>query len=87
MRNIEEHINQHLMILAQADTEKPRAKAYAQQLGKLMNEVKAFEQRLMQQMQERMQQEIAALLEGVRLYADLLEAVLSRVREFVKRYS
>jgi hypothetical protein len=49
------HIAQHLQILAQDPTEKARVKQYGDALGKLMNQVKAFAQRLQEAMQKQAQ--------------------------------
>lgn len=57
VKGIAAHIAQHLNILSQDPTQKALVKKYADQLGKLMNFVKAFEQRLMEQMKK--QQEAA----------------------------
>jgi hypothetical protein len=52
LQNMEAHINAHIQIIAQDPKEKARVKVYGDQLGKLMNLVKAYAQRLQQQMQE-----------------------------------
>jgi hypothetical protein len=52
MQNLGQHIGQHIAIIAMDEKEKQRVKQYGDALGKLMNEVKAFAQRLQQQMQE-----------------------------------
>lgn len=51
-QNVAQAASQHLQILAQDETEKQFVNQANQQLGKLMNEVKAFAQRLQQQMQK-----------------------------------
>lgn len=50
--NINAHIGQHIAIIAQDPEEKQRVKIYGDQLGKMMNLVKAFAQRLQEQMQK-----------------------------------
>jgi len=52
LQNLAVHIEQHIGIIAQDEEEKQRVKKYGDQLGKLMNLVKAFAQRLQQQMQQ-----------------------------------
>ncbi len=52
MQNLGKHIGQHISIIAMDEKEKQRVKQYGDALGKLMNEVKAFAQRLQQQMQK-----------------------------------
>jgi len=56
LQNLAQHISQHIEIIAQDEAEKERAKGYADSLGKLMNEVKAFAQRLQKQMEGQAQQ-------------------------------
>lgn len=56
MENLAQHIAEHIKIIAADETEKARVKRYGDQLGKLMNYVKAFAQRLQKQMQEQAQQ-------------------------------
>ena len=57
MNNMAQHIAQHIQLIAQDPNEKQRVKVYGDQLGKLMNEVKAFEQRLEEQMKVKAEQE------------------------------
>lgn len=52
LQNMAQHITQHIQIIAQDEAEGQRVKMYGDQLGKMMNEVKAFAQRL-QQMQQK----------------------------------
>ncbi len=56
MQNLAQHIAQHIQIIAQDETERARVKQYGDQLGKLMNEVKGFAQRLQKQMEQQAQQ-------------------------------
>ncbi len=49
LTNVEKYTAQLIQILAQNKEEKPRVKEYADALGKLMNTVKGFAQRLQQQ--------------------------------------
>lgn len=56
MQNVAQNIAEHLAIIAQDEKEKPRVKQYADQLGQLMNQIKAFAQRLAQQKQKEAQQ-------------------------------
>jgi hypothetical protein len=55
MQNMAQHIDQHIQQIAQDPEERARVKQYGDQLGKVMNLVKA----LAQQAQEKMQQENA----------------------------
>lgn len=50
LQNMADHIGQHIAIIGQDQAEKQRVKQYGDQLGKLMNLVKAFAQRLEEQM-------------------------------------
>lgn len=52
MNNLAGHIAEHIKIIAQDETAKAVVKQFSDQLGKLMNEVKGFAQRL-QQMQQK----------------------------------
>lgn len=52
IQNMADNISQHIAIIAQDPNEKQRVKVYGDQLGKLMNLVKAFAQRLEEKMQE-----------------------------------
>jgi predicted nucleic acid-binding protein len=47
-----QHIAQQIVIIAQNQEEKERVKSYSDALGQLMNEIKAFGQRLQEKMQE-----------------------------------
>lgn len=49
MDSIGQHIAQHIGLIAQDKEEKQRVKQYGDALGKMMNEVKVFAQRLMEQ--------------------------------------
>jgi hypothetical protein len=51
LQNLGLHIAQQMVIIAQNPEEKQRVKKYGDILGKLMNEVKAFSQRLQEKMQ------------------------------------
>lgn len=50
LQNMAQHIAAHISIIAQDKNEKERVKEYGDQLGKLMNEVKAMAQRLVEKM-------------------------------------
>lgn len=52
LQNMAANIGEHIRIIAQDKAEKARVKQYGDQLGKLMNQVKAFAQRLQEQMQQ-----------------------------------
>lgn len=52
LQNMAQHISQHIGVIAQDPNEKARVKQYGDQLGKLMNLVKAFAQRLQEQQQQ-----------------------------------
>jgi hypothetical protein len=52
LQNMAGHISEHIKIIAQDKTEKARVKAYGDALGKIMNMVKAFAQRLQEQAQK-----------------------------------
>lgn len=54
-QNLAAHIASHIAILSQNEAEKQRVKQYGDSLGRLMNEVKAFAQRLAEQMQRAQQ--------------------------------
>lgn len=56
LQNLGQHIAQRIVLLAADENEKPRVKQYSDMLGKLMNEVKAFGQRLQEQMQQQSKQ-------------------------------
>jgi hypothetical protein len=55
LQNMAAHIQAHIEIIAQDKEEKARVKAYNDQLSKLMNLVKAFAQRLQEQMEQQAQ--------------------------------
>lgn len=55
LQNLGQHIAQRIVQLAADKNEKPRVKQYSDVLGKLMNEVKAFGQRLQERMQQAQQ--------------------------------
>lgn len=52
LNNLAAYINQHIQLIAQDKNEKARVKQYGDNLGKIMNEVKGFEQRLQEQMKK-----------------------------------
>ncbi len=52
LQNMANHIAQHIQIIAQDPNEKQRVKTYGDQLGKMMNLVKAMAQRLVEQMKK-----------------------------------
>ena len=54
--SIANHIGQHIQIISQDKNENQRVKQYGDVMGKMMNEVKAYEQRL-QEMQQKKAQE------------------------------
>lgn len=56
MQNLAFHINQHIQLIAQDPNEKARVKKYGDQLGKIMNAVKALAQQLAEKMQQEAQQ-------------------------------
>lgn len=55
LQNLGQHIAQRIVLLSVDKNEKPRVKQYSDALGKLMNEVKAFGQRLQERMQQQTQ--------------------------------
>lgn len=57
LQNMANHIAQHIQIVAQDPNEKQRVKVWGDQLGKMMNLVKAMAQRLVEQMQKQQQQQ------------------------------
>lgn len=52
LQNMAKHISEHIAIIANDQTERQRVAQYAKSLTKLVNDVKGFEQRIMQQMQQ-----------------------------------
>lgn len=56
LKNTANHITQHIQLLAQDPEQKARVKQYGDQLGKMMNLVKGFEQRIAEKMQKSQQQ-------------------------------
>jgi hypothetical protein len=52
LQNVAKDIGQHLMTMQANDEEKQRVKQYGDQLGQMMNEVKGFAQRYMEQKQK-----------------------------------
>lgn len=56
LQNMAGHIGQHIQIIAQDEREKARVKQYGDDLGQLMNLVKAYQQRLQEQQQQAAQQ-------------------------------
>lgn len=65
LQNTAQHIEQHLNILAMEDSEKPRVKEFADELGKLMNIVKGYQQRLTEQREAQQQNEQAEAMAKV----------------------
>lgn len=57
MGAIAQHIEEHIKILSQDESEKQAVAAFGKELGKLMNFVKAFVQRLQEQMKKQQQQQ------------------------------
>lgn len=55
--NIAGHIGQHVQIIAQDPNEKQRVKQYGDELGKMMNMVKAYQQRLQEAQQQQQTQQ------------------------------
>ncbi len=55
LQNMAQHIGQHIQIIAQDPNEKQRVKQYGDAMGKMMNMVKAFAQRLQEQQQQAQQ--------------------------------
>lgn len=56
LQNMAQNISQHITVVAQDPEEKQRVKQWGDQLGKMMNLVKAMGQRLMEQMKQQSQQ-------------------------------
>ena len=52
LQNMAQHVQQHIQLIAQDPNEKERVKRYMDQLGRLMNLVKAFAQRLQEAAQK-----------------------------------
>lgn len=52
LQNMAAHIQQHMQIISQDETQKQRIKQYGDALGKMMNMVKAYAQRLQERMQK-----------------------------------
>jgi len=52
LQNMAAHIQQHMQIIGQDESQKQRIKQYGDALGKMMNMVKAYGQRLQEQMQK-----------------------------------
>jgi hypothetical protein len=52
LQTMSQHIGMHIGIIAQDDNEKQRVKKYGDLLGKIMNMVKAYAQRLQEQQQQ-----------------------------------
>lgn len=74
LQNMAQHILAHVNIIAQDQNEKDRVKQYGEQLGKLMNLVKGFAQRLAEQMrkqngQAQIDPKDLAKIEGMKLQA------------------
>lgn len=76
MQNVAQHIAQHIAIIAQDKAEKSRVKQYNDALGKLMNEVKAYAQRYVEQQQQAQAQgqgqdaETQAKIQAIKVMAD-----------------
>lgn len=51
LQNMETHLSGHIEIIAQNEDERERVREYGDHIGRLMNEVKAFAERLQEQMQ------------------------------------
>lgn len=74
--NMAGHIAEHIQIISQDPNEKQRVKVYGDQLGKLMNMVKAYTQRLQEQMQQNGEQnggvdpETLAKIQGMLMQAE-----------------
>lgn len=78
---VAQHTSGLIQLLAQNKEEGPRAKQYQQVLGKLMNEVKAFEQRLAEAIKAQQEQEdqsekakAAAIVQGAQVKAQVTQA-------------
>jgi len=52
LQNLANHLQQHMQIIAQDESQQQRVKQYGDSLGKMMNMVKAYGQRLQEQMQK-----------------------------------
>lgn len=85
LQNMAQHIGQHIGIIAQDKSEGERVKQYGDQMGKLMNLVKAYQQRLHEQMQKAQQAngqngdpETAGKIEAMKITA---EAKAANTRE------
>lgn len=85
LQNMAQHIGEHIQIIAQDPNEKQRVKMYGDQMGKMMNLVKAYAQRLEEQMQQQAQQngggqdqETMAKIQAMQLQA---EAKAANTRE------
>lgn len=52
LQNVANHLQQHMQIIAQDESQQQRVKQYGDSLGKMMNMVKAYGQRLQEQMQK-----------------------------------
>lgn len=84
LQNMAQHIGQHIQIIAQDPQEKQRVKQYGDAMSKMMNMVRAYQQRLEEQMQEQNGQpqgpdpEVMAKLEAQKAMA---EAKVQNTRE------
>jgi len=56
LENMAQHVEAHIQIIAQNKEEAQRVKQYTDVLGKMQNEMKAFSQRIQEQMQAQQQQ-------------------------------
>lgn len=56
LQNVAQYIGQHIQIIAQDPQEKQRVKKYGDELGQILNLVKAYQQRLAEQQQKAQQQ-------------------------------
>lgn len=79
--NMNQHVEQCIQIIADDPEEKQRVKLYGDELGKIMNMVKAYAQRLQEKMQEQGQQgdpetnaKVQAMLIQAKSKANILEA-------------
>lgn len=76
MNAIAQHIGQHLAIIAQDKNEKSRVKQYGDALGKMMNEVRAYAQRYLEQQKEKAAQnggldpETTAKIQAIKVMAE-----------------
>jgi len=87
IRTVEAHAKQLIQQLAQDTTQMPRVKQYMDSLGKLMNEVKGFEQRLQESQQSQMDPATQAKLQAMQMESqakikrDAMQAAAEQVRK------